>query len=107
MNLKADQDLLEKFKKNVEDRVVSNLNQKLDKIDHKRFHNSFRKKLDSLEDRLYNKKAQNSSDFGNLGPLFTKSGNTCASCNRDLEGPTKIKHNSNNYQGGGFKASAG
>jgi vacuolar-type H+-ATPase subunit E/Vma4 len=93
MNLKADQDLLEKFKNNVESNVLSNLNSKLDKIDHKRVQNSFRKKLDSLEDRLVGKKSitsnVNTDSFISNGkaPLMTKgNGSVCASCNRDSGG---------------------
>lgn len=36
LNLKADQDFLDKFKSNVESKVVQELNSKIDKIDHKR-----------------------------------------------------------------------
>jgi hypothetical protein len=36
MNLKADQDFFEKFKNNVEDKVLKDLSSKMDKIDHRR-----------------------------------------------------------------------
>jgi hypothetical protein len=36
MNLKADFDLLDRFKANVEQNILKDLNNKLDKIDHKR-----------------------------------------------------------------------
>lgn len=86
MNLKADQDLLEKFKQNVENKVLNNLNSKLDKIEHKRIQNSLRKKMDSLEEKLIGKRnaTTNSSFIDGKGPLLSKANNACMSCNRDL-----------------------
>ena len=83
MNLKADQDFFEKFRTNVEEKVLSELNSKMDKIENKRVQNQIRKKIDVLEDRLMKGVNVNSGGFGSMegGPLITKNNNTCISCN--------------------------
>eukprot|EP00347_Sterkiella_histriomuscorum_P014985 403358753 len=113
LNLKADQDFFEKFKQNVEDKVITDLNQKMDKIDHKRMQNSLKKKIDTLEDKLIKGvKQQNlNSSFTQGGekelrpkqPLFTKNNNICISCNQTIGDGHKKQQSFG--QGGGFKAS--
>ncbi|CDW80055.1 UNKNOWN [Stylonychia lemnae] len=110
LNLKADQDLVEKFKQNVEDKVLTDLHQKMDKIDHKRMQNALKKKIDQLEDKLVkgqktnlNSSFGNDNDKGARQPLFTKNNNICISCNQSIgDGHKKAQSIG---QGGGFKPS--
>jgi hypothetical protein len=84
LNVKADTDLFSKFSNNVEEKVLSELNRKIDKIELRRAHNSIRRKLDRLEDKVGDLKAPSKGSL-NCGPVALSNNNKkCISCFRDV-----------------------
>lgn len=81
LNMKADNDNFSQFQSNVEEKVLSHLNKKIDKIELRRAQNALRKQLDKLEDRVVDLK-QGPKVFG--APGLINSNKKCISCFREL-----------------------
>ena len=83
MNLKADNDLFQLFQDNVQEKILSQLKMKIDKIEMKRAQNALRRKLDRLEDKVCDlKTGKPGTAFG--VPGLTNYNKKCISCFREL-----------------------
>ena len=90
LHSKADFNIMEEFTHNVEDKVMKDLQTKIDRMEHKRVQNSIRRKIDAIEKEVLE---MNKSSIGNTAPFKSPSfvtNDKCISCNRDIQ----VKKNS-------------
>lgn len=79
LHTKADHNLLEEFKQNVEDRVMKDLKTKIDKIDHKRIQNTIKKKIEAIEKEITEIEKNTLSGTHPFKSPFLKANDKCIS----------------------------
>lgn len=79
LHSKADFNLIEEFKRNVEEKVMKDLKHKIDKMEHKRIQNSMKRKLDVIEKEIEEMGKQTMGGTKPFKSPFLKANNKCIS----------------------------
>jgi hypothetical protein len=81
---KADFNIMQEFTQNVENKVMKDLTQKIDKIEHKRMQNSIRKKLEAIEKEVVEMNIASMSGNKPFKSAFLQVNDKCISCNKAI-----------------------